>query len=141
MSPELRIGQEIRSTHPDAYHSGEWGEIVGVSELKHKAADGSVYYRPGYQIIWPNGDTDIWPTQGSTSWYEFRGEPLQMEFEPGPPESHPGHSWQLIHGRSRMGLELADRLRIHCSCGWVSTWRTVPPDALAEWVSHTRSLG
>lgn len=62
--PMQRTGQEIRSSHPYAYRSGEWALIIGTD------------YECGcYQLKWPNGDTDDWAIIDPVANYQFR-EPI-----------------------------------------------------------------
>lgn len=69
MRPEWRVGQEIRSTHPDSFMRGEWGSVVGVEDM-----DGRLVWA----IRWPDGATDLWRCEDPMNVIEFR--------EPAPPE-------------------------------------------------------
>ncbi len=67
-------GSEIRSTHPYAFRSGEWGEITGVVKF---------YGRDCYRIRWPRRERrpdmetiDYWPVEDpSDTGREFRVMP------------------------------------------------------------------
>lgn len=61
---------EVRSCHPYAYHSGEWARIV---------AEDYALGRPAWLLLWPNGDTDVWPQSDPTAAYEFRGPCMKEE--------------------------------------------------------------
>lgn len=62
------MGGFIRSCHPYAYKSGQWGEIVGACFV-----DGPEGVpRPCWDIVWPDGSVDTWPMLDSTADYEFR---------------------------------------------------------------------
>lgn len=52
----------VRSSHPYAYKSGEWGQIVGEHER-----DG----RRVWMIVWPDGSTDEWAADDPDANYEF----------------------------------------------------------------------
>lgn len=63
-----RVGQEIRSSHPWAYRTGEWGLIVSANEIcVHENL-----VRGCYQIRWPDGKTDDWAIADPVANYEFR---------------------------------------------------------------------
>jgi hypothetical protein len=53
----------IRSCHPYAYKSGEWGQIVGMSMV-----DG----RGCWDVVWPDGSVDTWPFDDDTARYEYK---------------------------------------------------------------------
>lgn len=68
----LREKAEIRSLHPYAYMSGDWGRITGVVKY-----DG----RECYRICWPTGTdrygkvtttVDYWPVDDPDDEREFR---------------------------------------------------------------------
>lgn len=55
----------VRATHPYAYKSGEWGQIVGEVERNG---------RPCWLIVWSDGSTDEWVVDDSHAGYEFAEE-------------------------------------------------------------------
>lgn len=66
IAPKSRIGQQIRSAHPWAYHSGEWANVTGIVTLKVLGEE-----RECYELKWSNGDTDEWPVNDPSAKYEF----------------------------------------------------------------------
>lgn len=54
---------EIRSCHPYAFHSGEWGRLLTTVESQG---------RDCYLIQWPDGAEDWWPVEDAMAGYEFR---------------------------------------------------------------------
>lgn len=68
--PEDRVGQLIRSSHPHAFRSGEWGLITEVTELRD---------RPCYRVQWDSRTgsmhdldrEDFWPVDDATADYQF----------------------------------------------------------------------
>jgi len=52
----------VRATHPYAYKSGEWGQIVG---------DVTRQGRLCWLIVWPDGRTDEWVADDPNAGYEF----------------------------------------------------------------------
>lgn len=52
----------IRSMHPYAYKSGEWGQIVGYRERESRRV---------WMIVWPDGATDEWAVHDPVGNYEF----------------------------------------------------------------------
>ncbi len=62
----------IKSDHPYAYKRGYWGMIVGECTVKN---------RPCFDIVWPDGDVDVWPVIDPTANYQFREveEPLDSK--------------------------------------------------------------
>lgn len=62
----------IKSDHPYAYKSGEWGMIVTDDVT-------IVNNRPCFDIIWPDGSTDVWPWADPAADYKFREVPLDKD--------------------------------------------------------------
>lgn len=60
----------MRSCHPYAFKSGEWGQIVGERER-----DG----RQVWMIMWPDGATDEWAVVDPQANYEFSEEPMATD--------------------------------------------------------------
>ena len=56
-------GDLVRATHPYAFRSGEWAQIVGVDE--------SQYERPCFLVVFPDGATDSWACVDPLAGYEF----------------------------------------------------------------------
>jgi hypothetical protein len=67
----MTVGDQIRSNHPYAYHSGEWANIV--AEITVLRPDGTE--RPCWAVTWPNGDADEWPKDDPAASYEFQRVP------------------------------------------------------------------
>ena len=64
MNGEERIGQMIKSDHPYAYRSGQWGEVIGVSQINS---------RPCWVVQWePDYDLDHWPQDDKHAAYQFK---------------------------------------------------------------------
>ena len=63
MRPEWRVGQEIRSIHPDSFMRGEWGSIVGVEDMGGRLV---------WAIRWPDGANDLWVCLDPLNMIEFR---------------------------------------------------------------------
>lgn len=61
--PEARIGQEIRSTHPDGFRSGQWAKVLAVTTVTN---------RPCYVVMFPDRRTDLWVCDDPRDPYEFR---------------------------------------------------------------------
>lgn len=53
----------IRATHPYAFRSGQWAQIVGVDEAQ--------YDRPVFLVAFPDGATDSWACVDPDAGYEF----------------------------------------------------------------------
>lgn len=47
----------VRATHPYAFKSGQWGQIVGE-------------YEGNWLIVWPDGTTDEWVIEDPDAGYE-----------------------------------------------------------------------
>jgi hypothetical protein len=52
----------VRATHPYAFKSGEWAQIVGETERNG---------RPCWLLVWSDGATDEWVTNDPHAGYEF----------------------------------------------------------------------
>lgn len=71
--PEDRIGMLIRSEHPHAFRCGQWGWIVGITEVQKPG------YRtatPCYVIRWDTRSDklarqDWWPVEDPVADYQF----------------------------------------------------------------------
>lgn len=63
----------IRSVHPYAYRSGQWGKVLQVRYLPERYGDHPRDARPVYVIQWVDGTTDYWPVYGHND-YEFASE-------------------------------------------------------------------
>lgn len=61
----------IRSNHPYAHKRGQWGLVVSETNLLIKR-DGQVITRPCFDIMWPDGDVDIWPIVDPNADYDFK---------------------------------------------------------------------
>lgn len=59
----------VRQTHPYGFRSGQWAQIVGVDE--------SVYGRPCFLVVFPDGATDGWPCVDPSAGYEFAAKAPQ----------------------------------------------------------------
>lgn len=57
-----KVGQEVRSCHPDAERSGVWGKISKLAQYRHW-----MYW----VVVWPDGYSDMWPVDAKNG-YEFR---------------------------------------------------------------------
>ena len=58
----MSAGAFIRSCHPYAYKSGEWGQIVGTRKRNGRLC---------WLIVWPDGSTDEWVVLDPQAEYEF----------------------------------------------------------------------
>jgi hypothetical protein len=52
----------IRSNHPHAYKSGEWGKVIGRGLFKDRQV---------YIVKWPDWNVDLWPVADNDAKYEF----------------------------------------------------------------------
>jgi hypothetical protein len=52
----------VRATHPHAYKSGEWAQIVGERERNRRRV---------WLLVWPDGKTDEWVIDDPQAAYEF----------------------------------------------------------------------
>lgn len=59
------VSEYIRSSHPYAFRSGEWAQIVA------RATDPE-NDRECYFLRFEDGTTDIWPVHDPVAQYEFR---------------------------------------------------------------------
>jgi hypothetical protein len=57
-----KVYKLIRSTHPYAYKSGQWGAITGTSVVNGRAC---------YDVLWTDGARDQWPVLDDDADYEF----------------------------------------------------------------------
>lgn len=69
--PGYRVGMLIRSRHPQAFRSGQWGQIVGVREVTVTVNN----RRPCFEVKWDASDsldkTDLWPVEDAAARYQF----------------------------------------------------------------------
>lgn len=65
LRPEWRVGQEIRSTHPDSFMRDVWGTIVAIEEAP---LDG----RLCWAVRWDDGANDLWACDDPLNHIEFR---------------------------------------------------------------------
>lgn len=56
----------IRATHPYAFRSDEWAEVVGVKMVNK---------RPCWLVLFRDGRTDLWPVEDPVAGYEFSVAP------------------------------------------------------------------
>jgi hypothetical protein len=74
-----KVGMQVKSDHPAAYRSGQWGLVVGVSkttvEFTNVNGNRVQRLRHCYQVIWPDGATDQWPVVDPQASYIFQGMP------------------------------------------------------------------
>lgn len=57
-------GMEIKSDHPAAFKSGEWGTIITYDVTREG--------REIWLISWPDGQTDTWACEDPLADYQFR---------------------------------------------------------------------
>lgn len=62
----------IRSTHPYAYRSGQWAQVMDIRYLPARHGKHPRDARPVYRIRWVDGTEDLWPVYGHND-YEFSG--------------------------------------------------------------------
>jgi hypothetical protein len=55
--------QEIRSTHPAAFRSGQWAKVVAIVPSSEREC---------YLVEFPDGATDFWAVNDPDAGYEFR---------------------------------------------------------------------
>lgn len=60
----------IKSDHPYAYKRGEWGMIVDECYIEIKV-NSTTTFRPCFDIIWLDGDVDVWPQSDPEANYQF----------------------------------------------------------------------
>jgi hypothetical protein len=61
-----KIIKMIRSNHPYAYKSGQWGAITGLVTVKGRSC---------YNVIFQDGSVDHWPVVDEQAEYEFAPPP------------------------------------------------------------------
>lgn len=57
---------QIRATHPYGFRNGEWAKIQGVVWENNRAC---------YQVVFPDGNADLWPVYDPSDPYGFRQAP------------------------------------------------------------------
>lgn len=57
-------GAQVRATNPYAYRSGEWADLINITDH----ANG----RRCYLVRFPDGASDFWPVDDEDAGYEFR---------------------------------------------------------------------
>ena len=64
----------IRSTHPNAYRSGQWAKIIGVEWLCGGMGKGALPARPALTVEFVDGVVDEWALDDPVAGYEFSGQ-------------------------------------------------------------------
>lgn len=58
------VGKWMRSSHPYAFRSGSWAEVIAVYTFRD---------RPNYVLVWPeDARADLWVCDDPVADYEFK---------------------------------------------------------------------
>ena len=63
----------IRATHPNAFRSGQWAEVLAIEYLYERHGDHPRPARPVLRVRWVDGVTDLWAAADEAAGYEFAG--------------------------------------------------------------------
>jgi hypothetical protein len=63
----------VRGTHPYAFRSGQWAEVIGVGWLPRRHGSDPREPRPVFKVRFVDGKEDYWPVYDQVAGHEFSG--------------------------------------------------------------------